>query len=392
MKPSLLGKTATIIAFCFTGFTHHLPSNASTFEQQEVNQDDLIAIARPYGDNKYDLLIIRQIPGQQKCWSESGANPILVNPLLLNFDFTGSCERSTDSNGYSIRIDGQDYGLDYLLRIIKHDGELILVGTNRNDLSQSEIIVGRSNGIANGFMRLELEPGWRFTKRTYNGRVLGHVYLTGDSSTIEEQSLLIATSSSSPKQETQDSRPMREMTFTADNQPDSKTSAAFKPLSSVSISQKSFSSPVSPTTMPSSSALPPPPQPRSLSTITEPLPKFSDLPPLALPPQNNSNSIVPPPQSSTSTDLERKGLSNVGGFLSNPTPVVRRTSLKGYRVIVATNTNHQKVKVRSLYPEAFPTSHNGKSVWQVGLFSERDNAEEVHRTLENAGLKPTIIP
>ncbi|XHU95879.1 MAG: DUF3747 domain-containing protein [cyanobacterium endosymbiont of Rhopalodia gibba] len=385
MKLTLLGKTATIIAFCFTGFTPHIPTNASTFEQQEVNQDNLVAIARPYGNNKYDLLIIHQIPGQQKCWSESGTNPILVNPLLLNFDFTGSCERSTDSNGYSIRIDEQDYGLDYLLRIIEYDGELVLVGTHRDDPSQSEIIVGRSNGIANGFMRLELDPGWRFTKRTYNGRVLGHVYLTGDSSAIEEQSTLMATNSSRSRQDTQESIPMREMTFTADNQPDSQTSTAFKPLSSVSVSQKSSSSPIALTTLPSSSTLSPPPQPRSFSTITEPLPKFSDLPPLAPPPQNKSNSIVPPPQSSTSTNSRRKGLSNVVGSLSS-------ASLERYRVIVATNTNHQKVKVQSLYPEAFPTSHNGKSVWQVGLFSDRDNAEEVHRTLENAGLKPTIIP
>ncbi|XTZ12142.1 MAG: DUF3747 domain-containing protein [cyanobacterium endosymbiont of Rhopalodia inflata] len=277
MKLTLLGKTATIIAFCFAGFTPHIPTNASTFEQQEVNQDDLVAIARPYGNNKYDLLIIHQIPGQQKCWSESGTNPILVNPLLLNFDFTGSCERSTDSNGYSIRIDEQDYGLDYLLRIIEYDGELVLLGTHRDDPSQSEIIVGRSNGIANGFMRLELDPGWRFTKRTYNGKVLGHVYLTGDSSAIEEQSTLMATDSSRSRQDTQESIPMREMTFTADNQPDSQTSTTFKPLSSVSVSQKSSSSPVPLTTLPSSSTLSPPPQPRSFSTITEPLPKFSDL-------------------------------------------------------------------------------------------------------------------
>lgn len=385
MKLTLLGKTATIIAFCLTGFTPNIPTNASTFEQQEVNQDHLVAIARPYGNNKYDLLIIHQIPGQQKCWSESGTNPILVNPLLLNFDFTGSCERSTDSNGYSIRIDEQDYGLDYLLRIIEYDGELVLVGTHRDDPSQSEIIVGRSNGIANGFMRLELDPGWRFTKRIYNGRVLGHVYLTGDSSAMEEQSTLMATNSFRSRQDTQESIPMREMTFTADNQPDSQTSITFKPLSSVSVSQKSSSSPVALTILPSSSTLSPPPQPRSFSTITETLPKFSDLPPLTPPPQNKSNSIVPPPQSSTSTNSRRKGLSNVVGSLSN-------ASIERYRVIVATNTNHQKVKVQSLYPEAFPTSHNGKSVWQVGLFSDRDNAEEVHRTLEKAGLKPTIIP
>ncbi|WP_267384424.1 DUF3747 domain-containing protein [Cyanobacterium sp. uoEpiScrs1] len=368
MRLTLLGKTAAIIAFCLTVITPCPPSNASNFEEKEVHQSNLIAIARPYGDNKYDLLIISQIPGQQKCWSESGANPILVNPLLLNFNFIGSCERSTDSNGYSIRIDGQDYGLDYLLRIVEHNGELILIGTHRNDPSQPAIIVGRTNGIADGFIRLDLEPGWRFTKRTYNGRELNHVYLTGDSLAIQKQSFLTATNSSISIQNTQNSEPMREMIFTAGSRPDSQSSAL--------IFQQS-----------SSKTLPPPPQPRSLST-TKSLPKFSDLPPLAPPPQNNGNSIVPPPQPQLQSPISTNSKRN----LSNATPVVLHASPRGYRVIVATNTNHQKVKVQSLYPEAFPTSHKGKSVWQVGLFSDRDNAEKVHRTLENAGLKPTIIP
>ena len=29
--------------------------------------------------------------------------------------------------------------------------------------------------------KISLDPGWRFTKRTYQGRELGHVYLTYDS-------------------------------------------------------------------------------------------------------------------------------------------------------------------------------------------------------------------
>jgi len=40
------------------------PSQATLFEQREVNQEDFIAIARPYGNGKYDLLILQQIPGK----------------------------------------------------------------------------------------------------------------------------------------------------------------------------------------------------------------------------------------------------------------------------------------------------------------------------------------
>jgi hypothetical protein len=53
---------------------------------------------------------LEQIPGKQKCWSESGSNPVMIDPLLLNFDFTGICRRATDSNGYSIRLDGRISG------------------------------------------------------------------------------------------------------------------------------------------------------------------------------------------------------------------------------------------------------------------------------------------
>ena len=159
------------------------PVKASTFSETAVDQDNVIAIARPYGEGKYDLLVIEQIPDKQACWSESGANPVMVDPLLLNFDFTGICRRATDSNGYSIRLDGNDLGLDYLLRLVPRDGELVLVGTPRSG-NYSEIVLGTTRGLANGFMKVHLYPGWQFTKRTYEEKVLGHFYFSGSQAAI----------------------------------------------------------------------------------------------------------------------------------------------------------------------------------------------------------------
>ncbi|XTZ09686.1 MAG: DUF3747 domain-containing protein, partial [cyanobacterium endosymbiont of Rhopalodia yunnanensis] len=147
----------------------NIPVQASTFEEQAIPQNNVIAIARPYGQGKYDLLIIEQIPDKQTCWTESGSNPILVDPLLLNFDFAGICRRATDSNGYSIRVDGNDLGLDYLLRLVPRDGELVLVGTSRAGNYQ-EIVVGSTKGLASGFMKVILNPGWQFSKRSYQGK------------------------------------------------------------------------------------------------------------------------------------------------------------------------------------------------------------------------------
>ncbi|BAQ64331.1 DUF3747 domain-containing protein [Geminocystis sp. NIES-3709] len=160
-------------------------AQAITFQETEVNQSDFIAVAQPYGENKYNLIVIEQIPQKNSCWSEMGANPVNVDLLLINFDFSGHCRRSTDANGYSIRYDGQDYGLDILLNLTERDGNLVLVGINRKDSSQPPIIVGTAQGLNGQPMKIQLNPGWRFSKRTYEGKMLGHVYFSYDSSATQ---------------------------------------------------------------------------------------------------------------------------------------------------------------------------------------------------------------
>ncbi len=102
--------------------------NAATFGQAEVNQSKFIALAAPLGSSGHQLLILEQQSDKKACWSTSGINPEVVEPLLLKFDFTGICGRSTDSNGYSIRIADSDLGLDYRLSIVERDQDLVLIG------------------------------------------------------------------------------------------------------------------------------------------------------------------------------------------------------------------------------------------------------------------------
>jgi hypothetical protein len=177
MKLSLPLKLATLATVALTSLIPYSQAKAVTFDEQELDQSKVIAVARPYGDNKYDLLVIEQIPGKRDCWAESGSNPVVVEPLLLKFDFTGICRRSTDSNGYSIRMEGQDYGLDYLLRVVERNGELVLVGINRLN-SSDEIVIGSTQGMSQGFLKIQMNQGWRFTKRTYQAKVLGHFYFS----------------------------------------------------------------------------------------------------------------------------------------------------------------------------------------------------------------------
>ncbi|MGB7413068.1 MAG: DUF3747 domain-containing protein [Thermosynechococcaceae cyanobacterium] len=151
---------------------------AATFGEAEMNQSEYIAVAAPFGQGEHQLLIIGQISDKQPCWSESGSNPVIVDPLLVKFDFTGICDRKTDANGYSVRIDGEDQALNYSLRIRRRNGDLVLVGSPPPNSQGQEIEIGRAGGVTDGFAKITLDPEWRFTKRTFEKKVLGHIYLT----------------------------------------------------------------------------------------------------------------------------------------------------------------------------------------------------------------------
>ncbi len=156
------------------------PATAADFGQQEVDQNKFVAISVPHVGHSPHLVILEQISNSQPCWKESGTSPVAVEALLLNFDFTGICNRSTDSGGYSIRMAGQELGLLYKLKIIKLNSEFVLVGISNNDPKAPAIKIGSTHGSGEGLTKIELEPGWRFTKRTYNGQPINHIYLTND--------------------------------------------------------------------------------------------------------------------------------------------------------------------------------------------------------------------
>ena len=150
--------------------------------EQEIDQTQVIAVAVS-GGRFHNLVIIEQIPGKQTCWSESGSQPTIVDPLWTTFDFTGSCRRATDSNGYSVRLDGQDTSQDYSLDLTDRGEEIQLVAVSRKDRTRT--VIGTTFGKTEGqFLKIYLNPGWQFTKKTYDGQTLGHFYFSGDSAAI----------------------------------------------------------------------------------------------------------------------------------------------------------------------------------------------------------------
>lgn len=175
LKLFAFAATATVIA--------HLPLSvaiAANFSEKEIDQSKFVLVAAPVGTSGlHQLLILEQISPDKQCWSESGGNPVIIDPLLLKFDFTGLCGRSVDSNGYSIRVDGEDLGGRYLLQIRKTPTDLVLMGIpDSKAKGDQEIELGRTNGYTPSFAKIILHPEWRLTRRTFNKKPLGHVYIS----------------------------------------------------------------------------------------------------------------------------------------------------------------------------------------------------------------------
>ncbi len=186
MKFSTLLKFFLLINVISTNFVALKPAIADTFEEKEIDQSKVIAIVAPYRHG-HNLVVIEQIEGKDQCWKEIGKSPVLVEPLLMNFDFTNHCRRATDSNGYSIRIAGDEFGTDYLFNIVEESGELHLIATSTNS-QKSTLRIGRTHGQFNGgFAKIFLNPGWRFTKRSYQGQELSHFYFSSDSIPVANQ-------------------------------------------------------------------------------------------------------------------------------------------------------------------------------------------------------------
>ncbi len=63
-----------------------------------------------------------------------------------------------------------------------------------------------------------------------------------------------------------------------------------------------------------------------------------------------------------------------------------------YRVVVNIATDRERAIVRNLAPDAFPTIRQGRRVMQVGVFSDRNNADEMINVLNSNGLQTIIEP
>ena len=172
---------AVFTAAVASGLPQVAKAQGSVFTAADVDESQFVMVSAPIGKGESSQLnIYEQRTSARPCFAVSGASPAVVDPLLASFDFTGICNRYIDGNGYSLRIGGDDLGTRYRLSVVKTGSDIELLAVPTRDPSRLTMVVARSGGPGNGFLKLNLEPGWKLMRRQYGKRTLGHLYVYRD--------------------------------------------------------------------------------------------------------------------------------------------------------------------------------------------------------------------
>lgn len=364
MKVSSLLASVVLGAFVSVYPAGLRPVLAELFGVREMDRDDVVAIAVPIDQGEaYNLLIVEQIGSGRDCWREQGSEPTMVDPLLLNFDFTNICGRSTDSNGYSLRLAGEEMSWRYALRVVREGNELKLKAFNTENSWRSPIEVGSTKGLAQGFLKIHLHEGWDMGKRTYQGKTLGHIYL------VNEQSANRLIGNGSPSENS---------VAIAPEQRD------LKPAPTVADSSESVQIFVPPS---SGATRTPVPLVPTFNASTVPVPSLTSRVP--------ELSTVPVPNTPIPTyESDNSGLIklNTASQQPPPPPISLAESLGlQYKLVVNATTPSQKATLKSVVPDAFHTWVGDRRMMQAGAFKDETEAKELQERLNQVGLSSQII-
>lgn len=115
--------------------------------------------------------------------------------------------------------------------------------------------------------------------------------------------------------------------------------------------------------------------------------KPNTLPPPATSTQKPANLPLPPLKSPSvlGSNSNRRNVNSLSDLLGGSRSAAR------FRVLVEAEQSNQQKQILSLYPSAKRTVYQGKSMLQVGVFSDRSAAEKVSRSLANLRLTSYIL-
>lgn len=402
---SVIRRLTTLTALTATALSISAIASASalaqSYGQQSIDPDRVVAIAEPVSNGRFfRLLILEQLSDQQDCFSEESGSPTVIEPLLLNFDFAGICNRSSDSNGYSIRIGDEDMSRRYRLQITRRGDDLVLVALpgalpgQGGDLPVLE--VGRSNGVANDFVKITLDPGWQMARRTLNGSPQGHIYLSNNASleTVIAQSGTQSGSSrpvaSAPSPATPPSaapeNPISSLPRPSLPGRGSLPAPGAAPSPSNSGSSSSGESTYFQVIVPSSSPIM---QARVRQVVSDAF--MTDVSGNQViqaglfQERNRADQLV--------SQLSGRGITSqiLEGRRAAPPPPQNTGGETTYLVIVPDEGSNTRDRVNAVESGAFRTRINGRNVVQAGRFNERNRAEQLQQKLADARLSAQIV-
>ncbi len=404
------------------------PAHADSIGQKEIDQSSVVAIAVPYNRRQqYRLMLIQQLTSSKRCWKESGSLPVRIDPLLPNYDRAEMCRRSADVSDFSLRVAGQDLAKTYNLQLIKQDNEIVLVGSPKSSEQSSHspaLTIGRSKGLLSdgGLTKIFLDPGWRLAKQTVNGVVVGHTYVTTNTALIANAARPTQSAGpiSNPPPPTIAASPPPMPTRTAIpipvpppiSSPPTNPSAAIK-TKTYNVPARAIGSGPREDTAPIKLAVPPPdnnfsetlvpvaatdPSP-TLDLSTAPAAEAVNMGALPVPgstipmgdPGNQPDLLArveqlpPPPSGSTDTDLSSSGADPSSIAPSSVAMISPR-----FRVLVEAIDNDQKEQIQTIAPGAFRSVYKGRSMVQVGSFTDKIKADEMMQIMSQNGFAPVL--
>lgn len=170
---------------------------AALFESRPIPANQVVALAQPLAGNRWGLVLLEQRQSAVPCWQ-----PLADGTVLNMADGVRNetyCGRYSSSGAYSLRVADNDLSRPWQLKLETRSGQLELQATSPQTTSPIVVAQAPLPGRAlatNSLVALELQAGWGLERRSYEGRLLSHIYL----SNREPLPLLLARARSSEPQ------------------------------------------------------------------------------------------------------------------------------------------------------------------------------------------------
>lgn len=149
------------------------------FESQPIPANQVIVLAQPLAGNRWTLVLLEQRQAEIPCWQSQRDGTVLsMADGVRNETY---CGRYSSSGAYSLRVAGNDLNRPWQLKLERSNNQLQLQATSpqaRNPIVVGQAPIPTTMPGPNTLVPLALEEGWELERRSYDGRLLSHLYLS----------------------------------------------------------------------------------------------------------------------------------------------------------------------------------------------------------------------